>query len=1422
MGKSATAYSSYGKHINLQYMSQSEYLSLTGSAHRGAMYLTSSGPGSNITSSYIMQLGPTGSDGLTVSAYKFKGDGSLLTGVVADIDGATDGTGITVHATQDKLLISDNGTEKYIQVSQLDNVFLRSDQADTINGTLTATGRVMVDDTTEATSKTDGSLQTDGGLSVAKSAVIGIDLDLVKNGAIINFGSSSPFVMTHNQANNAALVSSGHRLAFGDAGDYITGDGTDISIVGSNEINLDATTVDINAAVSISGNTSGSTAQFAKLTASAGYFAELFVSGSTLHLGGTSISAAEIAPLDGIDAGTVAASKAVIVNSDKDVTGFRNITLTGELDAGSLDISGNADIDGTLETDALSINSTLVTATAAELNILDGVTATAAELNILDGVTSTAAELNILDGVTSTAAELNLLDGSTANSVVNSKAVVYGSAGEIAASSLAVAGNISGSGKGYFEKDVEIADSLKVSGSGTFVGTLSSSIGDFADIKLGGTAISATAAELNILDGVTATAAELNIMDGNTSATSTTLALADRVVVNDDGTMKQVALSDFVTLMEGADGIDAVNGNLTVGGNLTVNGSTVTVDATNMTVQDPLIKLNKGDTSSPARDQGFIFSRGNGSSADQANYAMLWDESADEFVFAAVGTEDATTSGNVTLSSYADLQAATIRGSKLEIDGANDYIDVDTDLKIIAAADVVIDPAGGELKVDGNVVPNSDSADSLGASGTAWANLYVDAIDLNGQGSISMGGTGRLDLDADDDTSIRASADDVITLEVGGADRVHFGAAAIYPETPDEISLGTASKNFSDLFLDSGAVVNFDDGDVTMTHSSNNLSVAGGHFQVERLRIDGSTNYLDVVSSDLRAYAAQNIHLDAASHIKLDAGGNNILFENDGTRFGAVQNSSGDLQLSASTGDLVLIGSDNSSAGNDIYLDSSDKIILDADGGSILYKDGGTTKAKLDLADSGYSMHFSASAAGDIAWSSKVSGKIMELDDSAAALMLNSTNKIQFAGTGNYVHQRASNVLEVKAPTVEIDGATAIDLQTDALSIGEGGDTDVVVTFNANTNDGVLTWMEDEDYFKFSDDVLMNSDEKIQFAGTGNYVHQRASNVLEVKAPTVEIDGATKIDLQSDAITLGTGGNTDVALTFAGSTSSGALTWMEDEDEFKFDDDVMIADDKKLLFGNDSDATLGFDPTAGTDGLVLTSAKNVYLTTPSGVEPADFTPTFVISSFHNDDGKQSANNTGGGLVFAKSRSGNLMSDGDHIGGIRFRDGSGTHTNNYAQIYGIATSANGNDGSVAIECRVNSANVEIAQFGYKSGSTRYGLYLNNNADHGTIKAHSFITYSDETLKDNITPIDSGLDKVMALQGVSYDWKSDGTADIGFIAQEVEKVVPQAVYGKSDGEYGLDYGSLTSVLVEAVKEQQAQIEDLKAELKNKADK
>ena len=155
------------------------------------------------------------------------------------------------------------------------------------------------------------------------------------------------------------------------------------------------------------------------------------ITGTSFVIGSADINEAELETIDGVTAGTVSASKAIVVDGNKDFTGARNITLTGELDAATLDVSGNADIDGTLETDALSINGTTVTSTAAELNILDGVTATAAEINALDGITSTVAELNILDGVTATAAELNYNDITTLGTSQASKVVTADANGDV-------------------------------------------------------------------------------------------------------------------------------------------------------------------------------------------------------------------------------------------------------------------------------------------------------------------------------------------------------------------------------------------------------------------------------------------------------------------------------------------------------------------------------------------------------------------------------------------------------------------------------------------------------------------------------------------------------------------------------------------------------------------------------------------------------------------------------------------------------------------------------------------------------------------------------------------------------------------------------------------------------------------------------
>jgi hypothetical protein len=92
-------------------------------------------------------------------------------------------------------------------------------------------------------------------------------------------------------------------------------------------------------------------------------------------------------------------------------------------------------------------------------------------------------------------------------------------------------------------------------------------------------------------------------------------------------------------------------------------------------------------------------------------------------------------------------------------------------------------------------------------------------------------------------------------------------------------------------------------------------------------------------------------------------------------------------------------------------------------------------------------------------------------------------------------------------------------------------------------------------------------------------------------------------------------------------------------------------------------------------------------------------------------------------------------------------------------------------------------------------------------------------SDQTLKTNITPIKSALSKILQLNGVEFDF-IDGvncgylrTHQIGLIAQDVKKVIPEVVGKNNDGTLGVSYQHLVAVLIEAIKEQQQEIDELK---------
>ena len=93
-------------------------------------------------------------------------------------------------------------------------------------------------------------------------------------------------------------------------------------------------------------------------------------------------------------------------------------------------------------------------------------------------------------------------------------------------------------------------------------------------------------------------------------------------------------------------------------------------------------------------------------------------------------------------------------------------------------------------------------------------------------------------------------------------------------------------------------------------------------------------------------------------------------------------------------------------------------------------------------------------------------------------------------------------------------------------------------------------------------------------------------------------------------------------------------------------------------------------------------------------------------------------------------------------------------------------------------------------------------------------------SDERLKDNIQPIESPLEKIFQINGVSFDWnnKQDlySGRDVGVIAQEIETVLPEIVQTRESGMKAVRYEKIVALLIEAIKEQQLQIDELKARL------
>ena len=123
-------------------------------------------------------------------------------------------------------------------------------------------------------------------------------------------------------------------------------------------------------------------------------------------------------------------------------------------------------------------------------------------------------------------------------------------------------------------------------------------------------------------------------------------------------------------------------------------------------------------------------------------------------------------------------------------------------------------------------------------------------------------------------------------------------------------------------------------------------------------------------------------------------------------------------------------------------------------------------------------------------------------------------------------------------------------------------------------------------------------------------------------------------------------------------------------------------------------------------------------------------------------------------------------------------------------------------------------LQTGNVGIKDSTPSYRLDVS-----GTIRATGdVIAYSDERVKENIKTIDNSLEKVNKLRGVEFNKIGEDKKSIGVIAQEIEKVLPEVVRTDDEGMKSVAYGNVVGVLIEAIKELNKEVEELKNKLNN----
>tara|TARA_A100001201_G_scaffold38321_1_gene40194 strand:+ start:5543 stop:8434 length:2892 start_codon:yes stop_codon:yes gene_type:complete len=707
---------------------------------------------------------------------------------------------------------------------------------------------------------------------------------------------------------------------------------------------------------------------------SAGAITGTAITGTSFVIGSADINEAELETIDGVTAGTVAASKAVVVDSNKDIASFRNVTLTGELDAATLDISGDADIDGTLEADAI----TIAGVTLAE-TISDTVGAMVSS-NTETGISVTYDDSdNTLDFVIGSGVITNAM---LANSTVSFGGIslALGASDATPAFDLSDATNYPTSSLSGTITNAQLAGSIanaKLANSSITVSDGSSSTA----ISLGGTlTFAGTSNEVEVgessgtitigLPSATQITTSLGVGGGSTNGVQIS---QGAIAIKNGGTQSYVdfycessnahyarlqapAHSDFsgnITLT-----LPATTGTLAltssdITGTAAV-ATSVTVSANNSTDETIFPVFVDGATGSQGleTDTGFTYNPSSGNlTIGGALTAASLDISGDVDVDGTLEADAITVNGTTLAETISDTVGAMV-SSNTETGISVTYDDSDNTLDFVIGSDVIVnsmiaDDAIDSAQIADGAIDTVHIADDQ-VTGDKLSNDITIANDLTVAGNLVVTGSTTQTGATVSNSNFQALSNN------NSGNATDFGFYGKYVESSTTKYAGlffdASTDNTFRLFVDTqtepsttvntsatgyaaGTLIANLTGDVTGNVSGTAATVTGAaQSNITSLGTLTTLTVDDITINGSTISDGDTLTIDAEGEIILDANGGDFILQDDGTEIGRFENSSSDFVIKSSVQDkdLIFKGNDGGSGITSLTLDMSNNGIVTA------------------------------------------------------------------------------------------------------------------------------------------------------------------------------------------------------------------------------------------------------------------------------------------------------------------------------------------------------------------------------------------------------------------------------------------------------------------------------------------------------------